>query len=124
MIEPIWINAEVQLFWRGQNPNPVWLRHVEIEKIRWTDQEKARVVLRGILPVARQLLKIADGDTLELLWDECGPPGDYRTEDVIIRFSNCIIKRRWILSIAADDPGLCQPVTVCVSLECELRIDA
>jgi hypothetical protein len=124
MVESLWTNAEAQLFWSTQDLDPVWLRYVEIEKLRWNDPKKARLVLRGMLPLARQLLRIADGDILELLWAECGPPGDYRTEDIVMRFSGCTIKRKWIPSLAViDTRDLYQPVTVYVSLECELRID-
>jgi len=123
MIEPVWTNAEMQLFWSTQDLNPTWLRCVEIEKLRWNDPKKAHVTLRGMLPAARQLLKIADGDTLELLWNECGLPDDYSTEDIVMRFSGCKIKRRWIPSLATDIQDPYQPITVYVSLECELRID-
>jgi hypothetical protein len=121
-MELVWINSETRLFWHRSEQDPAWLQHVEVEKFWWSDPSKTRLVLRGMLPFAKQLLKIADGDGLELLWSTCNL-NDYYAEDVIMRFSNCIVRRRWIPRIAITDPGLSSPITVYVSLECEMGID-
>lgn len=115
-----WLKDSTSLFW--MRSEPVYLTGTEIERISWREPEKARVILTGILPLARALLGVEDGAVLELHYKDCGRPDEYYPDEIIMTFRECRVRRHWIPSPLVLDPSRQEDIKIYLSLECKLEI--
>lgn len=104
-----WTNENAALFKAGNPPTFLgW--QAAITEVEYIDPENATALISAILPKGRTVLDIADGDTLEVVYSECGAPEDptYLPDEIIMKLINCVaIDKRIkdIMLLAPDEYG-------------------
>ncbi len=118
-IEKTWWNTEFVLF-QDRNGEKVFLRCVAVERIVWGSFHTAKLILRGPLPQAFDLIGMEDGVCIELL-KGCHPdPYNYEAHELVFRFYDGKVRRKWtphFISITANQGA----VDIYVSLECRYQ---
>ena len=100
-----WTNETTALFKAGNPPTFLGWQAAIIE-VEFIDSEDATVIISAILPKGRTILDIADGDTLEVVYSECGAPEDpmYLPGEIIMKLINCVATDKRIKDIMLLDP--------------------
>ena len=118
-----WLNAEMMLFDCADQEDFLWLRDIGVKTINRGKDGSDRAVLYGRLPVHGPYLDSLDkGHTFHITWRECGPPDDYRDQDVVIVLSDCKVLRRWVDNPVIISPNDLSAVYMHVLLLCKVEM--
>lgn len=125
MKDQVWFNGEIALFVSSPNNSPAQLPLTVIKRMTWVDTQNVSLVLEGILPAAKALLWIGQGDTLEVLWFGCSDyaaKGIYDPASVAMLLVNCQTKYRRIKDLYQWTNNGQDPIKIEVRLACRLEV--
>lgn len=94
-----------------------------VQSVLWPEhgRKRGRVVLKGRMPQARDLLDFPDGAKLSVLDGLCRDPHEYLADYEIMHFDDCRVARKWIAKLGSDTgPG--EIVYLRLSLDCEIEV--
>lgn len=91
-----------------------------ISKIWWRG-DTCRVRLAGHFPNCLELNQIQNGDTIEVLY-RTGTRCDFSENDIVIRLTNCIIQKKWMVNLSPLSPEYLEDTKLYVSLTCHIEI--
>lgn len=118
-IEKFWLNYTLHIFrFEKDSEKPNLVAQTWIDQISWVDREETTLVLCGAMPIARELIKLQDGDTLAIVHREFGLADEFDPNLVVVRFGNCKVRRKWfedILRVYREDT-----VDLHVMLKCQM----
>jgi hypothetical protein len=115
MTDEIWLNTEFVLF-QDKGGEKIFLDCVSIERIIWKRSNEAKLILRGRLPQASNLLSWRNAVCLELL-RSCCTIVSYEANAVVFKFYGKI-KRKWTPHFIPSESKYQSMVDIYVSLEC------
>lgn len=114
-----------QLEWWNNNSwlfcNKMFWFHVSIYRVMWRGGI-GRVILRGRLPKSEELVEFPEGAILEVLISHYGDVSQYDDSRVILRFTDCRVRNKWIPRAIAHNPFEQDQLMLFVEIECEIEI--
>lgn len=117
-----WDSGGTRLFHLGDPP--VNLRYSSVKSIVWPDhgENKGMITLEASMPRGIKLLRFRNGDDLALIFGECQDPNEFREDEIIFRFHNCQVKRKWIMRPQTLFLGEREEIRLRLLLECEIGV--
>ena len=118
-----WENRNFVLFRIDNDGQPIYQFNLGIFRIMWFGQDCQRVILRGLLPQNWDLFKNEDGPIFDLMcMPALGAPDIYDDGELVARFSNCTVRRKWINRPIALRPDETDHIWGYMELDCDITL--
>ena len=121
-----WRNDRFSIFKIEEGWGPWYRGGLGIFRVMEKEGERGRVILYGRLPFiageGHGVVKLGCGETYEVVKMEYGQsPDNYRSGEVVVKFSDCQVRRSWVSRMVALGPRDVEHITGYVEVECDVE---